>query len=196
MPTGSGCTGACAMGFWSIFTGNSPGLTQATNQFNQIGGFGTSLGESNLGQSSKFWSSILSGNSAKQAQVLAPEISAQQKQLQQGEKTAAEFHNRGGGVNSTTQAAQGEARGNITNLIGNLQTTAAGNLQSSGSNLLSQAMEATGESAALSEEQLNNWQNSIFGKAISGGIGAAEGFGLGTAFNTINPSVFSKMSAG
>ena len=168
------------MGFWgSLFGGQNKTLDQNLGTFGQIGGFGTSLGESNLGQSSKFWSSILSGNSAKQAQVLAPEISAQQKQLQQGEKTAAEFHNRGGGVNSATQSAQGEARGNIVNLIGKLQTTAAGNLQSSGSDLLSKGMEAFDEQTQLSQEQMQNWANSIFGMGLTTAAGAAEGFALG-----------------
>lgn len=171
------------MSFWgSIFGGQNKTLDQNIGTFGQIGGFGTSLGESNLGQSSKFWSSILSGNSAKQAQVLAPEISAQQKQLQQGEKTASEFHNRGGGVNSAVQGGLAEARGNITNLLGNLQTTAAGNLQSSGSDLLSKGMEAFGEQSALSEEQMQNWQNSIFGQGIGFGAGFLEGKGLGKLF--------------
>lgn len=176
------------MGFFSgLFGGSDPTINQNMRVFGGIGGFATGLGESNLGKSSKFWSSILSGNSAKQAQVLAPEISAQQKQIQQGEKTAAEFHNRGGGVNSSVQSALGEGRGNITNLIGSLQTTAAGNLQSSGSNLLSQGMEAFGEQSALSEQQLENWRNSILGGAITGGVAiglgaAGKGAGLGTSF--------------
>lgn len=165
------------MSFWSgIFGGSSPGLKQSINQFSGYSGFASGLGENNLRQSSNFWNSILSGNSAKIGQVLAPEISAQQKQLQQGEKTAAEFHNRGGGMNSATQAAQGEARGNITNLVGSLQSGAASNLASSGSNLLSQAMEASGETASLSEEQLNNWRSSILGSAITGAVNYGESF--------------------
>lgn len=185
------------MGFWSgLFGGKSEGLDQAINQFSGYSGFASGLGESNLRQGSKFWSDILSNNSGRIAQAIAPEISTQQKQIQQGEKTAAEFHNRGGGVNSSVQAALGEGRGAITNLVGSLQTGAASNLTSSGSNLLSQAMEASGEGAALSEEQLRNWEGSILGKAITGGAGAAEGFGLGTAFNSINPGVFSQMTAG
>lgn len=168
------------MGFFSsLFGGANPTINQNLGTFGQIGGFGTSLGESNLGQSSKFWSSILSGNSAKQAQVLAPEISTQQKQLQQGEKAASEFHNRGGGVNSAVQAGQGEARGNIVNLLGKLQTTAAGNLQSSGSDLLSKGMEAFDEQTQLSQEQMQNWANSIFGMGLTTAAGAAEGFAMG-----------------
>lgn len=168
------------MSFWgSLFAGQNRTLDQGINAFGGIGGFATGLGESNIRQGSKFWSDILSGNSARKAQAIAPEISAQAKQLQQGEKTASEFHNRGGGVNSAVQAGLGEARGNINDLVGKLQTTAAGNLESSGSNLLSQGMEAFGEQSALSEEQMQNWERSILGQGIGFGAGFLEGKGLG-----------------
>lgn len=176
------------MGFWSgLFGGKSEGLNQAINQFSGYSGFASGLGESNLRQGSKFWSDILSKNSGRIAQAIEPEISAQQKQVQQGEKTAAEFHNRGGGVNSSVQSALGEARGNITDLVGKLQTGAASSLTSSGSDLLSKAMESSGETAALSEQQLENWRNSILGGAITGGVAiglgaAGKGAGLGTSF--------------
>ncbi|HEX5426657.1 MAG TPA: hypothetical protein VFW94_24305 [Candidatus Acidoferrales bacterium] len=182
------------MGFWGgLFGGQNKGLNQGINQASGISGFATSLGESGLTRSNKFWSNILSDNSAKIAKALAAPISTQQKQVQQGEKTAAEFHNRGGGVNSATQSAQGEARGNIVNLVGNLQSSAASNLAATGGSLLNLGLDATGEMAQLSQMQLENWKNSIFGKGISTGIGTAEGFGMGTAFNKLSPTTFKTM---
>jgi len=173
-------TRRCVIGFWGgLFGGQNETLNQNINQSGQVGAFATGLGESSLKQSNKFWQSILSGNSAKTGQVLAPEISAQQKQVQQGEKTAAEFGNRGGGVNSATQAAQGQARGNIVNLVGSLQSGAASSLAEQGSGLLSQGLQGIGMQAGLSQERLNNWKNSILGQGLQYGAGYAEGFGLG-----------------
>ena len=173
-------TRRCVIGFWGgLFGGQNETLNQNINQSGQVGAFATGLGESSLKQSNKFWQSILSGNSAKIGQVLAPEISAQQKQVQQGEKTAAEFGNRGGGVNSATQAAQGQARGNIVNLVGSLQSGAASSLAEQGSGLLSQGLQGIGMQAGLSQERLNNWKNSILGQGLQYGAGYAEGFGLG-----------------
>lgn len=85
-------------------------------------------------------------------------------------------------MNSAVQSAQGKARGNIVNLIGNLTSSAASNLATTGGNLLSLGLDATGEMAQLSQEQLENWKSSILGQGTSFGAGFLEGKGLGKLF--------------
>ena len=75
------------MSFWgSLFGGQNKTLNSDMNQFGQIGGFATGLGESNLSQASNFYSSLLSGDPSKQAKALGPEIGAIQQQGQQAKK--------------------------------------------------------------------------------------------------------------
>ena len=147
------------------------------NESGQIGGFATGLGQQNLTQSSKFYSDILSGDPTKQAQALAPEISGIQGRTQQQLKGLAEFGNRSGGTNAASQMAAGQARGDINNMIAGLLGTSASNLGSLGSGLLSTGLSAYGQQADLSEIQMQNWSNSLFGGALTG----AAGIGLGAA---------------
>ena len=69
----------------------------------------------------------------------------------------------------------------ITNLIGSLTGGAASSLTSSGSSLLSTGLSGYGEQAGLSQEQMQNWANSILGRGITGAVSSAESFGLGAA---------------
>jgi hypothetical protein len=168
------------MGFFSsLFGGSNPTLSKDIGQFGQIGGFATGLGESNLSQASNFYSSLLSGDPSKQAQALAPEISGIQQGAQQARSTAAQFGNRGGGTNAQAQMAGDQSRAQINQMISGLLGTSAGALGSMGGGLLAQGQSAYGQQAEASQQQMQNWANSILGKGITSGVASAESAGLG-----------------
>ena len=66
-------------------------------------------------------------------------------------------------------------------MISSLLGSSASGLASSGSSLLKQGIQATGQQAQLSQEQMQNWANSILGRGITSGISSAESFGVGAA---------------
>jgi hypothetical protein len=166
------------MGFWSsLFGGSNSTLSSNIKNFGAIGSFATNLGESNLTKASDFYSSILSGNQSKISQTLAPEVNAMQQQGQQQKEQFGQFGNRSGGTASAAAGIGASTRGNISNMVSSLLGTSASNLGSLGSSSLSQGMQAYGQQSTLSQEQTQNWSNSIFGGAISG----AAGIGLSKA---------------
>ncbi len=162
----------------SIFTGSNPTLSGDINKLGQTGGFATGIGQQDTTAASGFWNSILSGDSSKVSQVLAPEISAAKTSAQQQNKTAAENGTRSGGTAASTAATNDKVHSDITNLTGNLTGAAASNLGSIGSNMLSTGLSAYGQQAQASQAQAQNWSNSLFGKAIGGVTGALTGKGL------------------
>lgn len=171
------------MGFWSSLLGGSNStLNQDINQFGQIGGFATGLGESNLSQASNFWSSILSGSQSKINKMLGPEISAIKGQGQQAKLTTAQFGNRAGGTNAAMQMTDEKSRASVNNLISSLLGTSASSLGSLGSSLLGQGMQAYGQQAKLSEERSQNWANSLLGRGLTSLTSAGESFGIGKLF--------------
>lgn len=148
--------------------------SQEKGQFNLLNStsqFATGLGQGNLTLSSEFFRNLLTDP----MKALAPEISAGQEQVQQQAKTNAEFGNRGGGTNASTQAAAAQNRANIINLMGSMQSGAAGQLASTGSNLLSQGMQGAeagfGEAKTMQEQSAQSL-NDLLGGIIStaGGI--------------------------
>jgi hypothetical protein len=170
------------MGFWgSLFGGSNPTLNSDINQFGQIGGFATGLGEKNLSQASNFWSSILSGDPTQTAKSLAPQISTIEQQAQQQRNTGAQFGNRSGGTNASNQMIGDQATGSINNMISSLLGSSASNLGNSGAGLLSQGASAYGAQEQASQQRMQNWMNSILGKGITGAVQAGESAGLGAA---------------
>jgi hypothetical protein len=165
--------------FGSLFGGSNPTLNKDMAQYGQIGGFATGLGEQNLTQSSNFFSSLLSGDQSKQAQALAPQISSIQQRGQQEKQGLAQFGNRSGGTNAKTQMIGDQARGGINEMISSLLGSSASALGSQGSNLLSQGVGAYQAQQAASQQQMENWSNSILGKGITSGVAAGESFALG-----------------
>lgn len=152
------------------------------NLLNSSSQFATGLGQKNLTQSSEFFSNLLNDPT----KALAPEISAQQKQVGQANKTNAEFGTRSGGTAAAGQAADSTARGNIINLMGNTQTGAASSLATTGSNLLSSGM--SGEEAGFNEagtiqkQKASQWSDLIssIGSVAGGVVGALPGNPGGT----------------
>src|SRR5208337_3454195 len=112
------------------------------------------------------------------AKVLGPEIAGQQQQTQQAKNAASQFGARSGGTAASMQMAGDVSRANINNQISSLLGGAAGSLGSMGGSLLGQGMQQR-----ASQQQMQNWQNSIFGGAIGQAAGAASTFGTGTALH-------------
>lgn len=160
--------------FSSLFTGNSPQLNSSLSNTGQLAGFASGQGQNNTTQGSGFFSSLFSGDPTKIGQTLAPAISAGQQGVQQQKNEIANFGNRSGGNNAKSQSLDSANRGNITNMIGGLQAGAASSLLSSGQSLLGTALSGYGQEAGIADQQMKDWQSSIFGGALTSGaaIGA------------------------
>jgi len=165
----------------SIFAGANPTLEKDIQDSGQQAGFDTGEGQSDVTAGDAFLKSILGGDASKTAQVLAPQISALKTSVQNDQKTAAQNGTRSGGTTAGNLAASDKAHADITNLIGDTTAKAATALPEIGTTLTQQGTAATGQQAKMTQEQMQNWANSILGKAISGGVGAAESYGIGAA---------------
>jgi len=165
----------------SIFAGANPVLGQDIQQTGQQAGFDTGEGQGDITSGDAFLKAILGGDASKTAQVLAPQISALKTSVQNDQKTAAQNGTRSGGTTAGNLAASDKAHADITNLIGDTTAKAATALPEIGTTLTQQGTAATKEQAGLSQQQMQNWANSILGKGISGAVGAAESYGLGAA---------------
>jgi hypothetical protein len=163
------------MGFWDAIFGKNPNLSTDIGTTQQAGGFGIGTGESNVNAGSDFMKAILSGDSSKTTQDLAPEISSAKTSAAQTNKTNALFGNRSGGTAASAASTDDKVHSDITNLIGSLTGNAANSLVSSGTSLLGTGTAATAESAGLSQEQMQNWQQGLFGGIVSGGAGIGLG---------------------
>lgn len=170
------------MSFWgSLFGGSSPTLNSDINKTGQVADFSSGLGQSSATKGTNFFSSILSGDPTKIGQALAPAISAGQQGVQQQKNQIAQFSNRSGGNNAKSNALESQQRGNITNMVGGMQSGAASTLLNSGQSLLGTALGGYQEQAGLDKERMENWANSILGKGITGAVQGAEAFGMGAA---------------
>lgn len=161
--------------FGALFGGQNKDLNKQINKTGQIGDFATGLGMGNATAGSTWLRNINSGDTSKMTQAIAPEISAQQGQISQAKKQMAEFGSRSGGTAAAAANMGAQGRGNIINLLGGLQSGAANALLSSGNTLLGTGLNADTTSAQLSQERMDNWNNSIFGKALTTGAGFATG---------------------
>lgn len=165
--------------FGSLFGGQNKTLSSDINQTGAAAGYATGLGEKNLSAASSFWNNILSGNQSDIAKSLAPQIGTIQQQKEQQLKSTGEFGNRSGGTNAANQMAGDTARAQINSMVSSLLGSSAGNLASTGSNLLSTGISAIGQQAQLSQVQLKNWENSILGRGLTTAAAAGEGLALG-----------------
>lgn len=165
--------------FSSLFGGSNPTLSGGIKQSGQIAGFGQSQGEGLTTQAGNFFSSLLGGNPAQTAKMLAPQIQAQQQQAQQQKQQNAQFGNRSGGTNAAGQTIDDKTRANISNMISTLTGQAATGAQQMGQNLLDTGIAALGQQVGFSQQQMQNWSDSILGKGVTTGVSAAETAGLG-----------------
>ena len=161
----------------SLFGGQNATLGPAIKQFGQIAGQQTGQGQNYENQAGTFWSDLLSGNASKQAQALAPQISAAKTRTSQDQKTNAMMGGRSGGTAAANASAQDKLHSDLTNLIGSLTNSSASNLANLGTGMVSAGITSLGDQVDASQIQMQNWQNSILGGAITG----AAGIGLGAA---------------
>lgn len=170
------------MGFFSsIFGGSSDTLNSLIPRYGQIGATQTNQGSSYQNQAGDFWSKVLSGDSSKVSQALAPEISSAKTRASQDQKTTAMFGGRSGGTAASNASSTDKLHSDLTNLIGSLTNSSASSLATLGSNMVSTGLGAYGAQEQADKERMANWQNSILGRGITGGVAAAESFGLGAA---------------
>jgi hypothetical protein len=140
---------------------------QQERQLDSLSNYQTGVGEGLTTAGAGWEESILSGDPSKIGQALAPEISAGQGQVQQQALSNANFGNRGGGTNASTQAATGAERGNIINLVGGLQSGTAGAAVGQGSGILGQAAGNIGTEASLATANRQRLDSDVTGIAQS-----------------------------
>lgn len=160
----------------SILGGQNKTLNGTIGNAGSISQFGTNTGQGAVTDANKFYQGILSGDPGQIAQTIAPEIQAGQQQTQQAKQGLAEFGTRSGGTAAASAGADAANRGNIISLIGRLQSGAAAGEAGLGENQTAQGLQANGQQAELSQEQLQNYMNSILGKGISGAVNYGESF--------------------
>lgn len=167
------------MSFWGgLFGGSNPTVNKGINQTGQIAGFSQGLGESNLGTASGWWKSLLSGDQAQISKALGPEFSAIQKQGDQQKKTTAMFGNRSGGNNAANQNIGDKTREAQRGMVSSLLSGAASSLANTGGNLLSTALSSLDMQEKFSQDQMENWSNSILGRGLTQAASYAESYGL------------------
>lgn len=145
------------------------------NELASLSAYETPQGQQATTAANNFYGGILSGNPEQIATTLAPEISAATGQAEQKKKTNAEFGNRGGGTNAANQAIDAGTRGDIINLIGQEQNTAAAGEAGLGTNLLSQSSGNINAQAGLAEQAEKNKLADV-GDIAQGAAQIASGF--------------------
>lgn len=162
------------------------------NALQGLSGYENNTGEGAVNAGLGFENQILSGNPEAIAQVEAPEIRAGQDQIQQNAEQNAFFGNRGGGSNSSNNAAQANERGNIINLTGELQQGAAQTELGAGENLLGQGASNVVSQADLAsanrQREVGDVSNIAQGAAeiaepFLGGLGGGGGDPYETLYN-------------
>lgn len=160
-------------GIYDLAAGDPAAAEQ--KKFGSLGDFDTGTGEALTTAGAGYDLDILSGDPTKIAQVEAPEISAQQGQIEQQRLQNANFNTRSGGTAASTSAAEAGGRANIIDLTGGLQKSTADAASSTGGNLLTQATSNIGNEAQLAEERRSQ-VNSDVGGIATGAAEIATGF--------------------
>jgi hypothetical protein len=165
---------------FGIDMGPSQGETGATNALQGGAAFATSQGENLLGNSSAFINALLSGDTSKISQLLAPQIGAIQGQANQAKATSAQFGTRSGGQAAYGQTIDDKARASVNDMVSNLTSGAISEGASLGSNLLGQGMGGFegvfNQQNTMQNQRASKW-NDIFkdSLALIGGPAAAGG---------------------
>ncbi|HEY3620718.1 MAG TPA: hypothetical protein VGK96_28275 [Candidatus Sulfotelmatobacter sp.] len=169
--------GSLVSSIFDILSGNPTQSEQ--NQLSTLGTQESSTGTGAVNAANDFYGDILAGGPA-EAEALAPEIKANQDQLQQSRNANAQFGNRSGGLNAATQAGVSQSRGNIIDLEGQLKSSAAAGEAGLGTNLLSQASGNINSEAGLAQANRSRMDNAVGGIA-SGVASIATGLPIGGA---------------
>jgi hypothetical protein len=152
--------------FGGILGGQNSTLNSAIGKAGDISQFDTNTGQGAITDANSYYQNILSGDPSKIAESIAPEIQAGQQQTQQAKQGMAQFGTRSGGTAAASAGADAANRGNIISLIGKLQQGAASGETGIGENQTAQGLQANGQQAQLSQEQLQNYVNSILGSGV------------------------------
>jgi hypothetical protein len=161
----------------SIWGGQNQTLNANIAKTGQIGDWSTSQGEGDVTAGTGFFKDILSGDSGKEAAVLAPEMNAAKTGTYQDVKTTAMFNPRSGGTAASTAAIADKLHGYFANLIGTLKGSAADKLTSTGSDLTKTGLSAYGQEIGASQQQMANWSKSIGGHVMISGVQSLEELG-------------------
>jgi len=164
-----------------IGMGINPTLKAGIKQAGQTSTFANTKGQGLTGQAGDFYSTLLGGDPRAMSKLLAPQIGTMQKQGQQQKQTMAQFGTRSGGTTAAGQSIDDSTRANISNMISSLTGTAAGGAQQMGQNLIDTGLKALGQQVDYSQQQLENWSNSVLGQGLAKGAGFLESAGLGAA---------------
>jgi hypothetical protein len=173
-------------GIYDLFAGSPTAKEQG--QFGGLANYDIGAGEGATTAAETYDENLLTNPTV----ALAPEISAGQSQVEQQKLQNANFGNRAGGTNASTQAATSAERGNIINLMGETQGQAANTLGSLGVAQTGQGASALGNEADLANQRRQQTVGDING--IATGVGSiAEGlFGLPAgAAPTSGPNAYS-----
>jgi hypothetical protein len=148
-----------------------------TGNLAQEYGFGTfmPMAQQDYGQVQKYLSGILSGDPTKVMQTLSPEISALQQQMQQAKKNISEFTPQGGGQTAQLSEAPFKTSGDITNLISQARSGAAGALGGLAGQLTGEATDL----GSLSEQSFADAIQGLLGKQEQATGGQIAGAKLG-----------------
>ena len=179
--------GGLVGGIFDLTQGDPTSTEQS--ELGSLGTQETSTGTAATNAAQGYYGGILSGNQAQIAETLAPEISSGAQAEQQQKQTNAEFGNRSGGTNSSTQAADSQERGNIINLIGQAQQGAASGEASLGTNLLGQASSNINSQAGLATQNQQR-ETSDVGGIASGVASIAAGL---PAFGSTAPDPYESL---
>ena len=167
------------MGFFgSLFGGQNSTLSGDIANAGNTMNFGSALGQSDLQLGSDFYKTLLNGSPEAIGKLLGPQISNIQKQGQQQLNTGAEFGNRSGGTNAAGQQNMDTQRADVESMISQLTGQAAGAVTGIGENALNTSLQANELQAKESQQQMENWSNSIFGMGITEAAAAGEGMAL------------------
>jgi hypothetical protein len=171
------------MGFFgSLFGGSNSTLNKNIPAFQSEAGFGTGVGNTDVTNASKWYNDILSGDPTKMAEAVAPETSAIQGEAQQAKNQTAQFSPRSGGTAAAMAGLDANTRAQIIKLLGGLQSGAAGGAASLGTTEQGIGLQSREAADKASQQQMQNWQDSILGKGITGAAATAESAGLDAGF--------------
>lgn len=121
------------------------GYGNAESAIKRLGGLSGNLnaqGAEDTGKAAKHYSDILSGNPAAVMAAAAPEVNAITKGADTQKKDVANFGNRTGGTNATTQAISTETRGQVGDTIAKERGDAASGLTKIGESEQSKGLQA------------------------------------------------------
>lgn len=160
----------------SIFGGQNKTLNSTIGKAGDISQFGTTTGQGAITDANKYYQDILSNDPSKIAESIAPEVQAGAEETQQGKQNLAQFGTRSGGTAAASAGADAANRANIISLIARLKGQAATGETNIGENQTQQGLVANQSQANMSQQQLQNYMDSILGKGIGGAVNYAESF--------------------